>query len=1041
MRSFGKILCRTAAGILSLTLLGGMLLPALPTLSFASEKEEESKVESRKTPIMGWSSWNAYRSEISEGAILSQAKKLRELGLADLGYVFVNVDDGWQNGRGSDGYVNINTERFPSGMKSLADTIHSMGFKVGIYTDAGELTCGSISDGDNNNGNVGLYGHDETDLERYFVEWGYDFIKVDWCGGQRLGLSQKDRYTAIGRVVADIEKRTGKDKIYNVCCWSFPGEWVLDVADSWRTGGDINNTFESILYQIDNIKSLAKYNGPGHVNDLDMLQVGNGMTYEEDKSHFAMWCMMSTPLMLGMDLNSISNETLSIVSNMELIDIDQDPACIQATVAANYGSVEAWTKDLGKADAGKKAIALLNRSNQKTTVTISFRELGLADVGAVRDLWAHENISTGDSFTVTIPAHGTMVYTAEGTPVPIKGTQLPDILTEDGSTPVAEMNIEAKPSSIDLTKLGKYDWVHYASTPTRMKDGSGEISLYYDGRYVSYDNAAARYSWTNGDQTTARGSSSHGIGVVNLGAFMVVSTPCDKNVRTLSVSVGSYSADMRIEMIIGGKVLAFEEIKGGGGRKEDRLVTMTYSSDIPTTAYLKWTVTANLGNDDSVNVEGVALSMVAKDDTLKAPVLKKDKDGVVKAVVNATATSKGAILHTVMRDSEGKIAFIDSKPLKVGEEPIREEIIPEVPSGFVGKIEVYLWNENNLPLTKMQETEVNISSVSDYHIGPMTASSLVSKGAILLDVRSPEEYAAGHIENAVNLEYSKVASEIENLISDKAQPIIVYCSAAKRSAQALDALLKLGYSAVYNLGSMDNYTSRPLITFTASTCKVITAGDKIDVSFTASPYDSPSVLISVGKDSTLSDALPLKSFKVPDSKHYYLTLKAYLVQDGVCYAETNERFIYWSESTVDVFAAELNWISATIGWGEIHKNQSVDGNRLTLAGKTFTHGIGTHATSDIVMNIPSGAQKFLAVAGCDLEKSGGESMMFYVYIDGVQVDASSLIKIGQHYVFDIDIPEGAKQIRLYVFEGHYDGNTNDHADWTVAGFFNNPTEG
>ena len=200
-------------------------------------------------------------------------------------------------------------------------------------------------------------------------------------------------------------------------------------------------------------------------------------------------------------------------------------------------------------------------------------------------------------------------------------------------------------------------------------------------------------------------------------------------------------------------------------------------------------------------------------------------------------------------------------------------------------------------------------------------------------------------------------------------------------------------------------------------------------------------MISVGKDSTLSDALPLESFKVPDSKHYYLTLKAYLVQDGVCYAETNERFIYWSESTVDVFATELNWISATIGWGEIHKNQSVDGNRLTLAGKTFTHGIGTHATSDIVMNIPSGAQKFLAVAGCDLEKSGGESMMFYVYIDGVQVDASSLIKIGQHYVFDIDIPEGAKQIRLYVFEGHYDGNTNDHADWTVAGFFNNPTEG
>lgn len=1040
MRSFGKKLCRTAAGILSLTLIGGMLMPVFPTLSFAEDTAERKEVESRKTPIMGWSSWNAYRSEISENAILSQAKKLRELGLADLGYVFVNVDDGWQNGRGSDGYVNINTDRFPSGMKALADTIHSMGFKVGIYTDAGELTCGSISDGDVNNNNVGLYGHDETDLERYFVEWGYDFIKVDWCGGQRLGLSQKDRYTAIGKVVADIEAKTGKDKIYNVCCWGFPGEWVLDVADSWRTGGDINSTFESILYQIDNIKSLAKYNGPGHVNDLDMLQVGNGMTYEEDKSHFAMWCMMSTPLMLGMDLSSISNETLSIVSNKELIAIDQDPACIQATVAANYGSVEAWTKDLGEAGSGRKAIALLNRADAKTTVTISFRELGLANVGAVRDLWTHENISTGDTFTVTIPAHGTMVYTAEGTPVPTKGGTLPDILKEDSSVPVAEMNIEAKPSSIDLTKLGKYDWVHYASAPTRMKDGSGEISLYYDGRYVSYDNAAARYTWTNGDQTTGKGSSSKGIGVVNLGAYMIVSTPCDKNIRTLSVAVGSYSADMRVEMIIGGKVLASEEIKGGGGRKEDRLVTMTYSSDIPTTAYLKWTVTANLGNDDSVNVEGVALSIIAKDDTLMTPVLKKEGSGV-KAVINATVASEGAILHTVMRDSDGKIAFIDSKALDASEEPIREEIIPEVPSGFVGKLQVYLWNENNLPLTDMREVEVNISSVSDYHIGPMTASSLVLKGAILLDVRTPEEYAAGHLDKAINLEYSKVAKEIENLIPDKDQPVIVYCSAAKRSAQALDTLLKLGYTAVYNLGSMDNYDSRPLITFTAATCKVITVGDKVDVSFTSSPYDNPSVFVSAGKESTLEDAVPLDKFKVPDSAHYYLTLKAYLVQDGICYAQTEEKFIFWSENTANTFATDLEWIKATVGWGNIHKNQSVDGNKLTLAGKTFSHGIGTHATSDIIMNIPAGARKFLAVAGCDLEKSGGETMMFYVWIDGVQADSSSLIKIGQHYVFDVDIPEGAKEIRLYAFEGHYDGNTNDHADWAVAGFFNNPTEG
>lgn len=1039
MKAFGKKLCKTAAGLLSLTLMSGMLLLVFPTVSYAEDTSAKTKAESRKTPIMGWASWNAYRTDISEETILSQAKRLKELGLYDLGYMFVNVDDGWQNGRGEDGYVLTNTNRFPSGMKSLADTLHSIGFKAGIYTDAGAATCGWLCDNEETNDDVGLYGHDEEDLNRYLAEWGYDFIKVDWCGGMRLNLSQEERYTAISRVIADIEAKTGEDKIYNVCCWVFPGEWVVDIADSWRTGADINNTFESILYQIDTIKPLAKYNGPGHVNDLDMLQVGNGMTYEEDKSHFAMWCMMSTPLMLGMDLNNISNETLSIISNKELIAINQDPACIQATVAANYGSVEAWTKDLGSAGSGRKAIALLNRANTETTVTVSFSELGLADVSIVRDLWTHENISTADTFTVTIPAHGTMMLTAEGTPLSTND-HLKDILTEDGSVATAEMEISAKPSSVNLTSLGKYDWVHYASNRTTMKDGSGEISLYYDGRYVSYDNAAARYTWTNGDGDRQSGSSTLGVGVTNVGAYMVISTPCDQNVRTLYAAIGSYSANMRVELIIGGKVIASEDISGRHSQKVDKLVTMTYSSDIPTRAYLRWTVTRKRGNDESVNVEGVALDISVKTDTLSSPTLKKDKDGA-KAIINATVASEDAFLHTVMKDRDGKIAFINSKALKASESAIREEIVPEVPAGFVGKLQFYLWNSDNLPLTAMREIDVNISSVSDYNIGPMTAKSLVAKGAALLDVRTPEEFAAGHLDGAVNLDYSKVADEIGNLIPDKNQPIVVYCSAAKRSAQALNTLLRLGYTAVYNLGSMDNYYSEPLITFTAATCKVITTGNKVDVSFTASPYDAPSVYVSAGKNSTLEDAIPLSKFEVPVSTHYYLTLKAYLVQDGVCYAETEERFIYWSKDTVNTFATDIDWTKATTGWGEIRKNKSIDGNTLRLGGRRFSHGIGTHATSDIIMNIPEGAQKFLAAAGCDMEKTGGQTMMFYIYIDGVEVDRSSLIKTGQHYVFDIDIPEEAKEIRLYVYEGRCDSNINDHADWTVAGFFNEYTEG
>jgi hypothetical protein len=308
-------------------------------------------------------------------------------------------------------------------------------------------------------------------------------------------------------------------------------------------------------------------------------------------------------------------------------------------------------------------------------------------------------------------------------------------------------------------------------------------------------------------------------------------------------------------------------------------------------------------------------------------------------------------------------------------------------------------------------------------------------------VRTPEEFGKGHLEGAVNLDYSKVATDAEGLFKDKNKPIIVYCSAAKRSAQATDALLKLGYKAVYNLGSMSNFETEALITFSTDTCKVLTAGEKVNVNFTASPYDAPAVYVSVGKDSSFKDAVPLKDFTVPSTTHYYLTLKAYLVQDGVCHAETEKQFIYWSEETVDTFATDLTWTEATIGWGSIKKDKSVNGNTLRLAGKTFSHGIGTHANSTIKMNVPEGATKFLAVAGCDLEMSGSNTMMFFVYIDGVEADHSSLIKIGQHYVFDVDIPEGAKEITLYAYEGTYGGNTNDHADWTVAGFINHPTEG
>ena len=743
-----------------------------------TEKEENSTVteieETRKTPIMGWASWNAYHPRISEDIILSQAEKLIEYGLDDLGYVYVNVDDGWQDGRGSDGYVKTHAKRFPSGMKALSDKIHAMGLKAGIYSDAGKNTCAAMYSGEGQNTKVGLYGNEKKDLERYLIDWEYDFIKVDWCGGNELKLSQKTAYTKIGNIIKDIEKKTGKDKVYNVCSWAFPGEWVVDIADSWRTGADITNTYESVIYQVNKIRDLAKYNGPGHINDLDMLQVGNGMSYEEDKTHFAMWCMMSTPLMLGMDLNDISEETLSIISNKELIAINQDVACIQATPVKTYNGVEVWTKDLGKADSGKKAFAFLNNTDSAKTVTVVFSEVGLDNVEVVRDAWSHEDVAIDGEITVTVPSHGTLVYVAEGD----------DIEPESGS-------------------------------------GSSEPS-----------------------------------------------------------------------------------------------------SDI---------------------------------------------------------------------------------------------------------------------------------SVEDYNVGPMTAKDLISNGAVLLDVRTADEFAKGHLKGAKNLYYVEVEQKIGALVPNKSTPIVVYCSMAKRSTQALRKLLEMGYSKVYNLGSIDNYNAEPSVAFAKETCKVITAGQKVKVNFTASSYDSPKVYVSAGKNSSFSDAVPIEQFKVPTSSCYYLTLKAYLVQNGVCYAQTDSEFIYWSADTIDVFAGDIRsqWKKATNGWGTLKINKTIDGNTFSLLGNKFSKGIGAHAESDIVMDIPNGAKKFVAVVGMDDEviaqmKSNNVKepnfygMIFHVYIDGKQVDQTSLLGINKYYIFDIDIPDGAKEIRLYTDHVAYTGKDYDHADWAVAGFVNDP---
>lgn len=371
----------------------------------------------RKTPIMGWASWNAFRTDISEEILKQQADALVDTGLAACGYTYLNMDDGFFGGRDADGNVLFHKERFPNGIRPVADYAHSLGLQAGTYAEGGDNTCGFYYDAEGASGSgVGLYGHEEQDLTRYLEEFGFDFIKVDWCGGIRMGLDEEEQYTKIGNIIDRIRQKNGKPIVYNICRWQFPGVWATEIADSWRTGADIAPNFQSVLHQLDVVKPLARYCKPGHVNDLDMMQLGNGMSNEEEKTHFAMWCMMSTPLMIGCDLTKISPQTLEILKNEELIAIHQDSACLQAFPiremrdAAGNLQGEIWIKNLGAPHSAEKAIAFLNRSDAPLEMDLAWKDAGLCgEIFSVRNICTHKDIAPSAEIRVSLKPYETIV--------------------------------------------------------------------------------------------------------------------------------------------------------------------------------------------------------------------------------------------------------------------------------------------------------------------------------------------------------------------------------------------------------------------------------------------------------------------------------------------------------------------------------------------------------------------------------------------------------------------------------------------------------
>ncbi len=372
-----------------------------------------------KPPLMGWASWNQFGFNINEATFKNQADAMVSSGLKTVGFQYINVDDGFFDGRYADGTLKINATKFPNGMKAVADYVHGKGLKAGFYSDGGESSCGGLYNGQTGGVGGGLYNHDQQDCDLVFKTWGFDFYKVDYCGGIVSVLDEETRYTAIKNAI----DKTGREVNYNACRWIFPGTWITRVASSWRVSPDINTVpgsvpvWSRIMNNIDLNTYLAAYCSSGHYNDMDMLEVGRGMSFEEDKSHFSIWCIMSSPLLLGNDLTKMSSQTKTILTNTEVIAVNQDTTALQAQlISESAAGLQVWAKKLNGRQSLERAVLLFNRSASTASMSVKWSDLDLVGAATARDLWSHTDLgSLPTGYTVSVPSHGAVMLKVVGT--------------------------------------------------------------------------------------------------------------------------------------------------------------------------------------------------------------------------------------------------------------------------------------------------------------------------------------------------------------------------------------------------------------------------------------------------------------------------------------------------------------------------------------------------------------------------------------------------------------------------------------------------
>ncbi|ADJ49531.1 alpha-galactosidase [Amycolatopsis mediterranei S699] len=362
-----------------------------------------------RTPQLGWNDWNSFGCNVNETLVRQTADVMVSSGMAAAGYQYVNIDDCWSEwNRDSSGNLVPDHTKFPSGMKALADYVHGKGLKLGIYSSAGTTTC---------QGYPASLGNEQRDANLW-ASWGIDYLKYDNCGDHQ-GRSGQDRYVAMRDALA----KSGRPILFAICNWGGDSvnQWGPATGNSWRTTWDIQGNWGSVLGILDAQPGWAGLAKPGAWNDPDMLEVGNGLSDTEARAHFSLWALLNAPLLAGNDLRTMSAATRSILTNTEVIGVNQDWGGRQGNRIADYGDTEVWTKPMAN---GSMAVVLLNRGSGTSTISTSASQIGLGSASSysVRDLWAHSTGTTSGAISASVPGHGAAMYVVTGGGVANPGT-------------------------------------------------------------------------------------------------------------------------------------------------------------------------------------------------------------------------------------------------------------------------------------------------------------------------------------------------------------------------------------------------------------------------------------------------------------------------------------------------------------------------------------------------------------------------------------------------------------------------------------------